>query len=343
MSKSYYDSAPGVNAQAQVSHMQNPAASSSAPSPGYYAIIPAPVRYCSELSPAAKLMYSEITALCNVRGYCWAGNDYFASLYGVTHRAVRGWVSSLAAAGFIRVELSEDRQHRRIYLAQYYLTKSLPEPVAVAEPSFAKQDSDVGKNLPTGRKKFADVLLKGKEERKNSPSGKNVSTGLGQSPPSEEQKQVLSRRLSPSAIYAPGGAKFVGPGPVPAGKLEDKEKGVSPAAIDKVKAKIKDASEMVEDVVALTGDVGSRSRFRQLCQIVLKNKRRADWDYAYDATKTRQELQSGAERPGAYFHAILTNRLNSTGIRVPLGTRKEQEEIQRLVRASLSAAAVPQA
>ena len=45
--------------------------------PNYYAILPAEVRYCKELSPMERLLYAEITCLCNHKGYCWATNNYF--------------------------------------------------------------------------------------------------------------------------------------------------------------------------------------------------------------------------------------------------------------------------
>ncbi len=70
----------------------------------YYAIIPADVRYHQNLCPNAKLMYGEITALCNQEGYCWATNRYFSELYDVTTGTASKWISALREEGFIETE-----------------------------------------------------------------------------------------------------------------------------------------------------------------------------------------------------------------------------------------------
>jgi hypothetical protein len=72
---------------------------------GYYAIIPANVRYDDKLNANAKLLYGEITALCNEKGYCWASNNYFAELYKVDKVTVSRWIGNLKDRGYVSVEM----------------------------------------------------------------------------------------------------------------------------------------------------------------------------------------------------------------------------------------------
>ena len=70
----------------------------------YYAIIPANVRYDPDLTPNAKLLYGEITALTNDKGYCWASNNYFARLYKCTPQAISKWTKILEKKKYITIE-----------------------------------------------------------------------------------------------------------------------------------------------------------------------------------------------------------------------------------------------
>lgn len=71
----------------------------------YYAVLPASVRYDKNLTPNAKLLYAEITALCNEKGFCWATNGYFAELYGVSKTSIYSWLKNLKENGYINIKL----------------------------------------------------------------------------------------------------------------------------------------------------------------------------------------------------------------------------------------------
>ncbi|WP_413518430.1 helix-turn-helix domain-containing protein [Carnobacterium maltaromaticum] len=99
----------------------------------YYAVIPANVRYDKNLIPSAKLLYGEITALCNEKGYCWAGDKYFADLYGVSKTTIQNWVKSLVDGNYISKEIiykegSKEILHRYIRLFGYPTQENLHIP-----------------------------------------------------------------------------------------------------------------------------------------------------------------------------------------------------------------------
>ena len=72
---------------------------------GFYAIIPATVRYDKTIPQGAKLLYGEISALVKKRGYCWAQNEYFSKLYETSERTIIEWIGRLRDAGHIDVYL----------------------------------------------------------------------------------------------------------------------------------------------------------------------------------------------------------------------------------------------
>lgn len=83
-----------------------------AENPNYWAVIPAKVRYSEKISAAAKLLYAEISALCNKEGFCWATNKYFADIYKLDARSISRLVSELKDNGFIRYTIDQGEQRR---------------------------------------------------------------------------------------------------------------------------------------------------------------------------------------------------------------------------------------
>lgn len=95
----------------------------------YYAVIPAEVRYAKNLKANEKLMYGELTALANEKGYCYASNEYFSNLYGVSKVSVSKWIANLDRNDFLSIKMIYEKgtkqiKERRIYIAPL-LNKSL--------------------------------------------------------------------------------------------------------------------------------------------------------------------------------------------------------------------------
>ena len=100
----------------------------------YYAIIPANVRYDKDLTPNAKLLYGEITALCNEKGYCWAGNSYFSDLYKVSKKSISTWINQLISNGYITSEIeykegTKEILHRYIRIVQGGIEENVNTPM----------------------------------------------------------------------------------------------------------------------------------------------------------------------------------------------------------------------
>ena len=73
--------------------------------PNYYSYIPAHVRY-ADITPNAKLLYAEITALLQMNGVCFASNQYFSKLYNKNKVTISRWISELKRNGFIKISFT---------------------------------------------------------------------------------------------------------------------------------------------------------------------------------------------------------------------------------------------
>jgi hypothetical protein len=118
--------------------------------PGYYAIIPATVRYDKSLPQGAKLLYGEISALCNKKGFCWARNEYFSELYETSERTISAWIQRLRDAGHIDIyfEYFPDSKKIKNRFISMPKPKSKVEQPMEPEPEAADDDLVLKKSSP---------------------------------------------------------------------------------------------------------------------------------------------------------------------------------------------------
>lgn len=159
---------------------------------GYYAILPANIRYDKSITPNAKLLYAEITALTNDKGYCWATNGYFAELYSVSKQSISAWLSNLKEKGYISIDYKREAETSKIEKRLIYLTtpnqENLNTPSRKLEPPIKKT------LIPPSRKLDAphQENLKENNTINNTFNNKiNSSTEAEQHPKIELVKEII--------------------------------------------------------------------------------------------------------------------------------------------------------
>lgn len=108
--------------------------------PNYYSVLTANVRYDNRLTDSEKLMYSEITALTQATGECWASNNYFATLYDVSMTTISRRISKLSKLGYIKVKMIYKKGTKQI-------DKRV---ITLPELGIIKNDDRVSSNLTIG-------------------------------------------------------------------------------------------------------------------------------------------------------------------------------------------------
>ena len=130
--------------------------------PGYYAVIPADVRYDDSIPANAKLLYGEISALIGADGYCYAGNTYFAENYQMSVENIARLISKLEKAGHIKRIVIKDSAgqivQRRLYLRA--TIPNLKEPENDVNTNLEKSQGGIDKKINTPLQKNQEGIDK---------------------------------------------------------------------------------------------------------------------------------------------------------------------------------------
>jgi len=152
--------------------------------PSYFSVIPANVRYDSDLSPYAILLYGEITALTHKNGYCYASNTYFAKRYDRTPQAVSKWINQLASKGYINIVYCKCKNiivERRIYITSEVSTTvdrvSTPVDEGINQELIGYQQT-----------------IKENNKSNNKLNNKSSSTSLNSEPPKFNQTKKVEKK-----------------------------------------------------------------------------------------------------------------------------------------------------
>ena len=103
--------------------------------PSYYAVLPANVRYDKRLKMLSRLLYAEITALCNKEGYCWASNSYFCDLYQVSESTIKRSLAELKKYNYVNITITYKNNTKEVASRNIMLGSELPLPGCKTGPT----------------------------------------------------------------------------------------------------------------------------------------------------------------------------------------------------------------
>lgn len=166
---------------------------------GYYAIIPANVRYDKDLSANAKLLYGEITALCNEKGYCWAKNDYFSQLYNVDKSTISRWIKQLKEKKYVEIKMlykkdSKEIENRYMQICNGGIGKNANTPIG---KKVKDNNTDVNNTINSNIVEIINYLnskLDSKYRTDNKTTQKHIKARLAEGFTTNDFKTVIDKK-----------------------------------------------------------------------------------------------------------------------------------------------------
>lgn len=125
--------------------------------PTFWAVLPAKVRYDKRLSASEKVLFTELSAMTNVKGYSYATNRYFATLYDVSVSTVSRWISNLEKCNHIKCVYEFKDNNTKEQIRKIYTIKDV---FSIADNDVIIPEEDNQVNIQA---LFEDVYLANKK------------------------------------------------------------------------------------------------------------------------------------------------------------------------------------
>ena len=131
--------------------------------PNYFGILPANVRYDKKLKPMEKILYTEITALSNSKGYCYATNSYFANLYDVHKNTAGTWINNLEKLGYIKSKIIYEAGTKNVKERQLFIVTPINEKIdryqqKDCDPINEKIDTPINENIEDNNTRCNNII-----------------------------------------------------------------------------------------------------------------------------------------------------------------------------------------
>ena len=130
--------------------------------PNYYSILPAIVRYDPDLTPTAKLVYSELTCLANKTGECWANNDYFMKLFEISESTIIRIIRQLKKKEYINIRYIYKENSREIKQRIIQITGTVKNDTTYCQNWLlggVKNDGDNNKYINNKKEIYKEKIL----------------------------------------------------------------------------------------------------------------------------------------------------------------------------------------
>ena len=139
--------------------------------PNYFGILPANVRYDKKLKPMEKILYTEITALANSKGYCYATNSYFANLYDVHKNTAGTWINKLEKLGYIKSKIIYETGTKNVKERRLYIITPINEKIDTyqqkdCDPINEKVDTPINKKIEDNNTRYNNTRYNNKKINK---------------------------------------------------------------------------------------------------------------------------------------------------------------------------------